>query len=141
MEFSEQEQYLTLSEYESMGGSLEPTPFNLLEYEARRKIDGRTQNRLKKVDIDKIPNEVKACEFALINSIKSYASTTENITEKGNVASENTDGYSVSFITPTQIQQIVISKNTELNDIIKTYLLGVEVNNEYLLFLGVENDN
>lgn len=136
MDFSGQ--YLTLSEYINMGGSLEPTPFNLLEYEARRKIDGRTQNRLKKIDIKDIPKEVKFCEFELINSIKAYASTSENISQKGNVASESTDGYSVSFITPTQIQQIVVSKSAELNDIIKTSLLGVEVNNEYLLFPGVE---
>ena len=38
-------QYLTYLEYQSLGGTLEETPFNLLEYEARKQIDLRTQRR------------------------------------------------------------------------------------------------
>ena len=33
------------NEYRELGGTLDPTPFNLLEYEARRKVDERTQQR------------------------------------------------------------------------------------------------
>ena len=40
-------QYLTYPEYRSLGGTLDITPFNLLEFEARRKIDIETQSRLK----------------------------------------------------------------------------------------------
>ena len=54
MEFSGQ--YLTYDEYKALGGSLDQTPFNLLEYEARRIIDNRTLQRLK--GIEKIPQEV-----------------------------------------------------------------------------------
>ena len=50
-------QYLIYEEYTSLGGTLEEVPFNELEFECRRIIDSRTQNRLKKVD--KIPEEVK----------------------------------------------------------------------------------
>ena len=53
MDFSEQ--YLTYAEYRSLGGTLDITPFNLLEFEARRKIDIRTFNRLKGTDSVEIP--------------------------------------------------------------------------------------
>ena len=61
MEFSGQ--YLNYSEYRLLGGTLDQTPFNLLEFEARKKIDERTQGRLK--NVVEIPQEVKICMFAL----------------------------------------------------------------------------
>lgn len=133
-------QYLTYLEYkdivESLGGSpMEEMPFNLLEFEARRKIDIRTQSRLK--DVIEIPQEVKLCEYNLINSIESYLKTTYEASN-GNIASENTDGYSISYITADRISEIVKSKNDELDDIIRTYLLGVVVNNEHIMYLGVK---
>lgn len=133
-------QYLTYLEYkdivESLGGSpMEEMPFNLLEFEARRKIDIRTQSRLK--DVIEIPQEVKLCEYNLINSIESYLKTTYEASN-GNIASENTDGYSISYITADRISEVVKSKNDELDDIIRTYLLGVIVNNEHIMYLGVK---
>ena len=136
MEFSEQEQYLTLSEYESMGGSLEPTPFNLLEYEARRLIDIYTFNRIK--GLEEIPQEVKFCVYKLINSVKNYIETINGVTNNNGVASENTDGYSISYGNASQISDIVKSKNNELGDIIRTCLLGVIVNKEHIMYCGVE---
>ena len=76
MEFSGQ--YLTYEEYRSLGGTLDLTPFNLLEFEARRKIDSRTMNRLKDIDSQDIPQEVKICEYNVINSINSYVNTFES---------------------------------------------------------------
>ena len=132
MEFSGQ--YLTYDNYKALGGKLDQTPFNLLEFEARRKIDERTQGRLK--NAVKIPQEVKMCMFALINSIDSYGSSTSG--NNKNIASETIDGYSVSYVTGGTIQEIIKSKNIELNDIISTYLVGVIVNNEHILYLGVK---
>lgn len=130
-------QYLTYAEYEALGGlTLAETPFNLLEFEARRRIDIRTQDRLKNIDSYEIPQEVKLCVYNLINSINNYANSMFN-TEKGNIASENIDGYSVSYITPDRISQVIISKKAELDDIIDTYLFGVIVNGEHLLYAGV----
>ena len=131
MEFSGQ--YLTYNEYKALGGNLDITPFNLLEYEARRIIDNRTLQRLKGIEI--IPQEVKMCMFALINSISSYSSCVNS--NNKNIASENIDGYSVSYVTGGTIQEVVSSKNVELNDIITTYLFGVIVNNEHILYIGV----
>lgn len=129
--------YLTYEEYKALGGTLDLMPFNLLEFEARKRIDIRTQNRLKGVDSKDIPQEVKLCEYAMINSIKNYASSTNNVANSGNVASESIDGYSVSYLTSLQISEVIKSKDAELEDIIRTYLLGVIFNNEYLLYAGV----
>ena len=123
MEFSGQ--YLTYEEYNGLGGTIDLTPFNLLEFEAR----------LKGFESDEIPQEVKMCVYALINSIVIFSNTMNNA---GNVASESTDGYSVSYITSSQINEVVMSKNKELDDIIRTYLLGVVFNGEHLLYAGVK---
>ena len=129
-------QYLTYAEYQELGGSaIGSMPFNILEFEARRKIDIRTFNRLK--DSETIPQEVKLCEYELINSIKGYLDAENSIANNGNVASENTDGYSISYITPDKISAVVQSKNTEIDDTIMTYLLGVVFNGEHLVYCGV----
>ena len=129
-------QYLTYAEYTGLGGSaMAEMPFNILEFEARRQIDIRTFNRLK--DSENIPQEVKLCEYALINSIKSYDETTNNVASNGNVASENTDGYSISYITADKVSDIVKSKQDEIDNIIRTYLVGVIFNDEHLMYCGV----
>lgn len=134
MEFNGQ--YLTYEEYTRLGGTgLTQMPFNLLEFEARRKIDLKTFNRLKEVDSKDIPQEVKLCEYKMIESLENYAKTMENI--GSGVASENTDGYSVSYLTSNQVSEIVKSKETELDDIIRTYLLNVILNDEHLMYVGV----
>ena len=130
MEFSGQ--YLVYEEYRSLGGTLDLTPFNLLEYEARKKIDERTQGRLKK--ISDIPQEVKMCMFALINSLNNYLSESSS---NRNIASESVGSYSVSYVTGNALHGIMNYKNDELNVIISSYLLGVIVNDEHILYLGV----
>lgn len=136
MEFSGQ--YLTYEEYRLLGGTLGITPFNLLEFEARRKIDIKTFNRLKNVSSDKIPQEVKLCINKLVSAIDDYASSIKSATENGNIASENTDGYSVTYVKSSSIKDIVNSKSAELDDIIDTYLLGVIFNGEHLMYVGAE---
>ena len=131
-------QYLTYPEYRSLGGTLDITPFNLLEFEARRKIDIETQSRLKGTDSQSIPQEVKLCVYSLINSINHYTESIESATENGNVASENTDGYSVTYVKSSSIKDIINSKSVELEDIIRTYLLGVIFKNEHLMYLGAD---
>ena len=126
-------QYLTYEEYKGLGGTLDIMPFNLLEFEIRKKIDNKTFNRL--VDNVNIPQEVKLCEFNMINRVESYTKSIENI---GNASSESIDGYSISYLTPNQISDIIKSKEVEFNDIIRTYLLGIEYNGEYLLYCGAK---
>ena len=127
-------QYLTYEEYIALGGTLDIMPFNLLEFEARRQIDIRTFNRIK----EDIPQEVKMCVYKLINSINNFANSTNSVANIGNVKSENIDGYSISYISANEISDIVKSKENEIEDIIRTYLLGVIYNGEHLMYIGVK---
>lgn len=131
MEFSGQ--YLTYQEYTALGGTLNQTPFNLLEFEARKQIDLRTLGRLK--NLENIPEEVKLCDFKLIESIENYAKSIE--TADKNIASESTDGYSVSYVTSNQVDDIVKSMNVEFDDLIMTELFGVVINGEHIIYNGV----
>ena len=132
--------YLTYAEYQNLGGSaIGEMPFNVLEFEARKRIDLRTFNRMKDLDSYDVPMEVKMCDYALINAIMYYSRTTSNVSNKGNVASENTDGYSVSYITADKISEVVKSKSAEMDDIVRTYLLGVVLDGEHLMYCGVES--
>ena len=130
-------QYLTYAEYQALGGSaIGNMPFNLLEFEARKQIDKNTLMRLKNVNA--IPQEVKICDFNLINTIKGYVNDIQGKeTISKNITSENTDGYSISYASPTQIKEIVESKNTELEDIITNDLFGVIVNGEHIIYRGI----
>ena len=128
-------QYLTYAEYIALGGSqIGEMPFNLLEFEARKQIDLRTLRRL--IGVQEIPQEVKLCDFHLINKIEKYAESMNSI--GGNVKSENTDGYSISYATASEIEGIISSKNTEFEDIITTDLFGVFVNGEHIIYIGME---
>ena len=126
-------QYLNYDEYISLGGTLEEVPFNELEFECRRIIDSKTQNRLKKADT--IPEEVKMLENKMIQDLQGYY-TSLTKTQNG-IQSENTDGYSVTYISSNEIGQLIVSKNNELQDLVSTYLYGIIVNNEHLLYCGV----
>lgn len=125
--------YLTYSEYLELGGTLEELPFNKLEYECERLIDSRTLNRLK--DISTIPDEVKMCTFKLIETISFYQSSVSQ-TQNG-IKSENIDGYSVSYLSSTEIDAVLKSKEDELQELISTYLFGVIVNDEHILYIGI----
>lgn len=132
MEFSGQ--YLEFDEYEELGGTLTEMPFNLLEFEARKRIDNRTQNRIKYMSSK--PQEVKLCVNAMINTLGQYIVDNSKGINK-NVASESIDGYSVSYITGSQVQEAIKSKKSELEDIMQTYLGNVRTSeNIPVLYLG-----
>lgn len=119
-------QYLSYQEYKGMGGNLDLTPFNLIEFEARRRIDLKTHNRL--VGINQIPYEVKMCMYKMIDTIKSY-----NDIGRGK-SSETVGSYSVSY---TDAEKTINDKSKEIDDIILNSLYGVIVNNEHILYCGV----
>lgn len=122
-------QYLTYQEYKGLGGTLDLTPFNVLEFEARRRIDELTYNRL--VGRENIPDEVKMCEFAIINKVlKAY----DEEIGRGKT-SESVGSYSVSY--NSDIKKLVEDKRLEIQDIISTDLFGVVYNGEHILYGGV----
>ena len=130
MEFNNQ--YLTYEEYKSLGGTLGEMPFNILELKARQVINERTQNRLK--DVEKIPQEVKICVYDLINTMNKY-NLSDNSTSS-NVSSENTDGYSVTYKSGTEM---TTEQKAQYEDIMLTDLYGVIVNGEAILYLGANS--
>ena len=129
-------QYLTYTEYQSLGGTLEQTPFNLLEYEARNIIDLRTQNRL--VDVEPIPQKVKICVFNLIEKMNTYIEQINQIGFNGSKSSESIDGYSVSYSSISSIKDVIASKEADLDNTLLEGLYGVIVNDEHIIYNGVK---
>ena len=127
MEFNNQ--YLSYEEYKSLGGTLGEMPFNILELKARQVINERTQNRLK--NIEEMPQEVKICVYDLINTMNKY-NLSDNSTSS-NISSENTDGYSVTYKSGTEM---TAEQKAQFEDIMFTDLYGVIVNGESILYLG-----
>ena len=118
MEFSGQ--YLTYEEYIGLGGTLDLTPFNLLEFEARQNVDKYTFGRLK--ELEEQNQEVKLCIFKLIGLMNSYNSYE---TQNKAISSENTDGYSVSYGTPST--DFIKSKNSEIQGVVREYLIDCKL--------------
>lgn len=131
-------QYLSYEDYTTLGGTLAEAPFDLLEFEARRLVDLYTFNRLKDAEYTDLPNEVKLCVYKLIDNIQSFSETETAISSNKGVSSENIDGYSVSYITSSQLQDIVNSKKNTLEYTIREYLLGVIYNGEHLMYIGAK---
>jgi len=119
-------QYLTFQEYKGLGGTLDLAPFNILEFEARRRIDVITQNRL--VGLKDIPSEVKMCMYKVIDAIKDY-----NDIGRGKT-SESVGSYSVSY---SDLEKTINDKALEISDIIVNSLYGVVYNGEHILYCGV----
>lgn len=124
-------QYLTYQEYQLLGGTLEEMPFNLLEFDARKRIDKRTFGRL--VDKGQEYKEVKLCVYNMIITLNSYSSYD---TQNKAISSESTDGYSISYGTPQK--SITEAKNSELEDIIDTYLSNLIVDDVPVLYRGAD---
>lgn len=127
MEFNNQ--YLTYEEYKSLGGTLGEMPFNILELKARQIINERTQNRLK--NIEEMPQECKICVYDLINTMNKYNLSNNSI--NSNISSENTDGYSVTYKSGTELTN---EQKKQYNDIMETDLYGVIIDNMPILYLG-----
>ena len=73
------------------------------------------------------------CEFAIIETtldeIKRNNST--------NASSESIDGYSISYLSPSEVQQSMIAKSKQIEDIMQTYLLTTKVNDVPILYRGL----
>lgn len=124
-------QYLTYQEYKALGGTLDEMPFNLLEFNARMKIDERTFGRL--VDKGQEYKEVKLCVYNMITTLNSYSSYD---TQNKAISSESTDGYSISYGTPQK--STTEAKNSELEDVIDTYLSNLIVDDVPVLYRGAD---
>ena len=94
--------YLTYDEYTDMGGTVDETAFENLEFEARAQIDYWTFNRL--VDEQTISEAVKRCMYKLIsllhtqqNMLDSSAPADQDGTVTAQIIGRSNDGVSVSY--------------------------------------------
>ena len=126
-------QYLKFNEYKSLGGTLEEMPFNLLEYNARKKIDERTFGRL--IEKGNQYQEVKLCIFDMISIIEGYNFYR---TQNKSISSESTDGYSVSYATPSE--SYIKTEERELNTEIDSYLANLIIDNIPVLYRGTDDN-
>lgn len=120
--------YLTYTEYQNMGGTLDETTFNDFEFEAEAQIDWYTFNRLK--NETEFPEAVKRCMYHLIKLLqqKAQASVVDGQSADGTitagVASQSNDGVSISFNT-LSAKDMVETAKAEIADCINKYLQGV----------------
>lgn len=138
--------YLLYSEYVSMGGQLEESVFNDLEYEAETYVDWVTFNRLQAENI--IPDKVKTCIYHIIKLVALQmdimgvpvdASNTASATG-ASIASQSNDGVSISYNTLSASDALELSKK-EVDSLIHRYLQGVTNSlGRKLLYRGVYPD-
>lgn len=119
--------YLTYEEYQNMGGTLDVTAFDDLEFEAEALINWYTFNRLK--NDSTFPVELKRLMKYLINLAYSKnelidASGSGSDTAGKTVASQSNDGVSVSYNILSAKDLMEATKN-DAENAIKQYLQGV----------------
>jgi len=124
--------YLTFADYQSMGGALDETTFNDLEFEASVQVDWYTFNRLKKMDATEYPEELKRCMYKLIQLLQARdevsgtgtPTSSSNASTSGSIASQSNDGVSISY-NKLSAQSIVENAKTQCQNIINQYLANV----------------
>ena len=126
-------QYLIHDEYLDLGGTLKEVPFNLLEYDVRKMIDERTFGRLIGINWKELPQDVRFCVFKMVE-IKERYQTLKS--QNKAVASESTDGYSVSY--RKQETSDIEAENKELKNVMESYLANVKIDKVPVLYLGVK---
>lgn len=122
--------YLTYDSYEDMGGTLDETTFNTLEFEAESFVDWLTFQRLKKNMPDPAPDTLPYCMFVLIDYIYSKnkaiesGAGDESTQSVGSISHQDNDGVSVSYNVLSARQSIILAQQ-EMTAIVKRYLQGV----------------
>ena len=124
-------QYLNYDEYLELGGEIQYSPFNLLEYKAEKEIDKLTFNRFH--SLEEKPMELKMCVYELIETISKYDNSDSD------VVSEAVGNYNITRESKENRDK---NKSREIYDIINRNLSQVKVNGVYALYRGADcNDN
>ena len=138
--------YLSYSEYQSMGGTLDATTFADLEYEAESYVNWYTFNRL--ANETTIPDAVKKCIFHVMKLIQTQMGLLESSggndgtqsISSGVVASQSNDGVSISYNILSAKDAVELAKNN-IDGTISRYLQGVTNSlGRRLLYRGIYPD-
>lgn len=121
--------YLTYSEYQAFGGTLDETTFNDLAFEAASIIDWYTFNRLQAEE--NLPEAVKRCMYKIIQYVQAQqqvsgipADSSANNGISGSVASQSNDGVSISY-NILSASDIVSNSKAQIYQIVQQYLSAV----------------
>lgn len=119
--------YLTYAEYQNMGGTLDETTFNDLEFEAEAIVNWYTFNRLKNDTV--FPDELKRLMKYLINLAYSQAgildaSGSGDGTSNKAIASQSNDGVSISY-NVLSAKDMMDAVKTQSKQAVQMYLQGV----------------
>jgi hypothetical protein len=135
--------YLTYEEYQNMGGTLDETTFNDLEFEAEALVNWYTFNRLK--NDTTFPEELKRLMKYLINlaysesGVLNASGSGENTSGKA-IASQSNDGVSISY-NVLSAKDLMDSVKLKSEQAIKMYLQNVmNEAGKKLLYRGVYPD-
>lgn len=135
--------YLTYTDYQTMGGTLDETTFNTFEYEAETIVNWYTYNRLK--NETEYPEELTRCMYRLIYLAKLQADAlllgsqtvvtvddegnTTTVTTEAPIQSQSNDGVSVKYnaVDANDIFSMLSKKGKDnpLADTVFRYLQGV----------------
>ena len=120
--------YLTYTEYQNMGGTLDETTFNDLEFEARCKVDYWTFNRLK--NEESYPEELQRCMYKLIKLIHQAQQASaidgddSGSSSTAGLASMSNDGVSISYNVLSASEAVELASK-EIDACIRQYLADV----------------
>ena len=138
--------YLTFSEYQAYGGTLDETTFNNFEFEAEALVNWYTFNRLK--GDSTFPTELKRLMYYLINlavmksNLFGESGGVESSTPNSGrtIASQSNDGVSISY-NVLNAHDLMTSIKSESEEAIQRVLQGVmnEAGHK-LLYRGVYPD-
>lgn len=122
--------YLTFTEYQNMGGTLDETAFSDFEMEAEAIIDWYTFNRLQ--NDTTYPEKLKQCMYRLIrlaqqrqDALSLGESTSGDSSEGGaSIASRSNDGVSISY-NVMSAKDVFDTLKDDIKSTVQMYLNGV----------------
>lgn len=126
-------EYLTYSQYQTLGGQLTMAVFTPLEFKSRKRIDRLTDCRVQPMaEAEAVPEAVKMCMLALID-MESKVGVAAQVNDPV-VTSFNTDGYSESYGNLPKQEEA----EQQMDKLVGQYLYGeTDLYGVPLLFRGV----
>jgi hypothetical protein len=125
--------YLTYAEYTEMGGSMDESLYNRLEFRAEKIIDSYTYNRVK-VD-NPVRDEIKRLTFEIVGELS--AEMSEISGTNATKSSEKVGDYSVSYAVPSGVESAEL-RTQRTTALISEYLGGLDTaDGTPLLYAGV----
>lgn len=113
--------YLTYSEYQSYGGTLNVTAFSSYLYDVESKLNYLTNNRIGKLDT--IPEVVKRLEYKLIGIYASLNNNeTANLNQFNPISSYSNGIESVSYSVNSNNSVGSTSIDNQIYSVVKEYL-------------------